>query len=62
MPSAVADHPFRAAWATRDLDAWIEALSPDIVLRSPVVRGPFRGRSAAAEPSSTRKLDPGGES
>ena len=43
------DHPFRTAWRTRDLDAWIEALSPEIVLHSPVVRRPFRGRSAATE-------------
>ncbi len=43
------DHPFRAAWRTRDLDAWFEALSPEIVLHSPVVRTPFRGRSAATE-------------
>ncbi len=43
------DHPFRAAWRTRDLDEWIEALSPEIVLRSPVVRKPFRGRSKARE-------------
>jgi SnoaL-like domain len=46
---AVDDHPFRMAWRTRDLDAWIEALSPEIVLHSPVVRTPFRGRSAARE-------------
>jgi hypothetical protein len=45
----MADHPFRAAWRTRDLDAWIEALSPEIVLRSPAVRAPFRGRPAARE-------------
>ncbi len=43
------DHPFRAAWRTRDLDAWLEALSPEVVLHSPVVRIPFRGRSAARE-------------
>lgn len=46
---AMADHPFRAAWRTRDLDTWIEALSPEIVLHSPVVRTPFRGRPAARE-------------
>jgi hypothetical protein len=45
----VNDHPFRTAWRTRDLDAWIEALSPEIVLHSPVVRTPFRGRSAATQ-------------
>jgi hypothetical protein len=43
------DHPFRTAWRTRDLDDWMQALSPEIVLRSPVVRKPFRGRSAARE-------------
>jgi len=46
---AVDDHPFRTAWRTRDLDAWIEALSPAVVLHSPIVRTPFRGRSAARE-------------
>jgi hypothetical protein len=45
----VDDHPFRTAWRTRELDLWIEALSPEIVLHSPVVKTPFRGRSAAAE-------------
>ncbi len=45
----VDDHPFRAAWRTRDLDAWIDALSAEVVLHSPVVRTPFRGRSAARE-------------
>lgn len=43
------DHPFRTAWRTRDLDEWMQALSPEIVLHSPVVRKPFRGRSAARE-------------
>jgi hypothetical protein len=42
-------HPFRAAWETRDLDAWVAALAPDVVLHSPVVTAPFRGREAAAE-------------
>ncbi len=41
----MADHPFRAAWRTRDLDEWIEALSPEIVLRSPVVRKLLLGGS-----------------
>jgi hypothetical protein len=43
------EHPFRMAWRTRDLDAWIDALSADVVLHSPVVRAPFRGRGAARE-------------
>lgn len=42
-------HPYRAAWQTRDLDAWAEALAPDVVLHSPIVRAPFRGRDAAIE-------------
>jgi hypothetical protein len=47
--AVVNDHPFRTAWHTRDLDTWIEALSPEIVLHSPVVRTPFRGPPAARE-------------
>jgi hypothetical protein len=47
--SAAEDHPFRTAWRTRDLDVWIDALSPGVVLHSPVVRAPFRGRGAAHE-------------
>jgi hypothetical protein len=43
------DHPFRTAWRTRDLDPWIEALSPEIVLHSPILQTPFRGRPAARE-------------
>jgi hypothetical protein len=46
---AVDDHPFRTAWRTREIDTWIDALSPEIVLHSPVVRTPFRGRPAARE-------------
>lgn len=42
-------HPFRAAWETRDLDVWVAALAPDVVLHSPVMTTPFRGRDAAAE-------------
>ena len=45
----MADHPFRTAWRTRELDTWIEALAPEVVLHSPVVRTPFRGRAAARE-------------
>jgi hypothetical protein len=47
--SVVDDHPFRTAWRTRELDVWIEALSHGVVLHSPIVRTPFRGRSAATE-------------
>ena len=42
-------HPFRAAWQTRDLDAWAGALAPDVMVHSPVIRRPFSGREAAAE-------------
>jgi hypothetical protein len=42
-------HPYRAAWETRDLDAWMNALAADIVLWSPILRKPFRGQEAAAE-------------
>jgi hypothetical protein len=42
-------HPFRAAWLTRDLDAWADHLAPDVVLHSPVITAPFRGREAAIE-------------
>jgi hypothetical protein len=45
----VDDHPFRAAWRTRDLDAWAGALAPDVELYSPVIKSPFRGRDAAIE-------------
>lgn len=42
-------HPFRAAWLTRDLDAFADHLAPDVVLHSPVITAPFRGRDAAIE-------------
>lgn len=43
------EHPFRVAWRTRALDPWIQALAPGVVLRSPVLRAPFTGRTAARE-------------
>ena len=43
------DHPFRRAWETRDLDAWMGALAEDVVLRSPVITAPFTGKVAARE-------------
>src|SRR3954467_2926306 len=46
---AVEEHPFQAAWRTRDLDAWADALADDVVLHSPVMTTPFKGREAAAE-------------
>ncbi len=42
-------HPYRAAWETRDLSQWSNDLAQDVVLRSPIVRAPFRGRKAALE-------------
>ncbi len=39
-------HPFRAAIESRDMDAAIELLSEDVVLRSPVVFKPYQGREA----------------
>lgn len=43
------EHPFRTAWRTRDLDAWGEALAPNVVLNSPLIRSPFTGRDTAVE-------------
>jgi hypothetical protein len=45
----VAEHPFQAAWRTRDLDAWADALADDVVLHSPVMTTPFKGREAGTE-------------
>jgi ketosteroid isomerase-like protein len=42
-------HPFRAAWQTRDLDAWSSNFAPDIVLYSPMIKMTFRGQEAATE-------------
>ena len=37
-------HPFRTAVEARDLDAAVALFSDDVVLRSPVVYKPYRGR------------------
>jgi hypothetical protein len=42
-------HPFRAAWETRDLDAWSSNFAPDIVLHSPLIQTPFEGKETAIE-------------
>jgi hypothetical protein len=42
-------HPFRVFWETGDLDAWIDALDPDVELHSPLITSPFRGREPATE-------------
>jgi SnoaL-like domain len=41
-------HPFRAAVEAHDFDAMMAALSPDVVLHSPVTFSPFEGRGAIA--------------
>jgi hypothetical protein len=42
-------HPYRAAWQTRDLDDWAQALAPDVQMHSPIFKSPFLGRDAAVE-------------
>ena len=37
-------HPFVTAWQARDVEAWRAALAPDVVLHSPLLSRPFRGR------------------
>ena len=44
-----AEHPFRAAWRTRDLEAWAENMAEGIVLYSPIIKATFDGRAAAIE-------------
>jgi hypothetical protein len=45
----VEQHPYRTAWQTRDVDTWAQALSLDVVMYSPILTKPFRGREAAIE-------------
>jgi SnoaL-like protein len=42
-------HPFPAAIATRDVDALIDTLAPDVVLYSAVTTVPFEGRDLVAD-------------
>jgi hypothetical protein len=42
-------HPFRAFWETGELGVWIDAMAPEVVLHSPLITAPFRGRRSAAE-------------
>ncbi len=42
-------HPFRAFWESGELEVWIDALAPDVVLHSPLITAPFRGRQTATE-------------
>jgi ketosteroid isomerase-like protein len=41
------DHPYRVAWATRDLEQWMAHLADDVVLLSPMLSRPFRGKAEA---------------
>jgi hypothetical protein len=41
--------PFGDGWRTRDLQRWIDALAPDVVLHSPLLSTPFRGRDVARD-------------
>jgi hypothetical protein len=42
-------HPFRAALEGRDLAAAVEALAPDVVMRSPVIARPIEGRDEVSD-------------
>ena len=42
-------HPYAVAWRTRDVDTWVQALAPDVVMDSPLLTRPFRGRPAATD-------------
>jgi hypothetical protein len=48
-PDPADRHPYVSLWRTRDLEAWAVALAPEVTLRSPLLRTPFRGRAAAIE-------------
>jgi hypothetical protein len=49
MASGATPTPFRAAIEARDLDAVVGALSPDVVLRSPIFEVPFTGADEARD-------------
>ncbi len=42
-------HPFRVTVEARDVDATVDALAPDVVMRSPVITRPFEGRDEVGE-------------
>src|SRR3954463_12083792 len=44
-----AHHPFRSAFVARDFAAMREAMTPDVVLNSPILSTPFVGREAVLE-------------
>lgn len=49
QPADNSVHPYRAVWDTRDMSVWIDALAPDVVVYSPVLRNPLVGREPATE-------------
>src|SRR5688572_3264895 len=49
MHAQGAEHPFQAAFRTRDLAAWSSHFASDITLQSPLLTNPFKGYEAAAE-------------
>lgn len=42
-------HPYRQLWENRDLEAWGDALSNDVVIFSPMLKRPFTGKASALE-------------
>ena len=49
MSAPTTPTPFRAAFEARDHDALVEALSPDVALRSPIFEVPFTGRDEVGD-------------
>jgi hypothetical protein len=49
MARAATPTPLRAAFEARDHDAILEALAPDVVLRSPIFEVPFTGRDEVGD-------------
>jgi ketosteroid isomerase-like protein len=48
-PAAAESHPFIEALFARDFAAMGEAVTPDVVLNSPILTTPFQGREAVIE-------------
>ncbi len=42
-------HPFRAAAESRDIDALLDSLAPEVVLHSPVTFAPYAGKKTVGE-------------
>jgi SnoaL-like domain len=49
--SPVGAHPYRTFWQTHDLDAWANALAPDVAVYSPIFRAAslFSGRETTID-------------